>query len=246
MLGTLMLTALLMGLAGSPHCLSMCGAACAAVSGRRVAVPGPRRPRAPLGWLMLGRLLGYALAGAAVAASVGLLGGWAERTAWLRPLWAMAQVAAFALGIWLVWRGRQPAWLEQLGRRAAAAGTAGDWRPVMGPIRQASIGTAWALLPCGLLQSALVVAALGGDAVGGALVMVSFAVGSGAVLVLGPMAWSWLTSGGGRRIPMHGASAAALDARWPIRLAGGLLTAAAFWALWHGFGVASGLCQPLL
>lgn len=246
MLGTLMVTALLMGLAGSPHCIAMCGAACAAASGRASCGRGRTPPAAPLAWLMAGRLAGYALAGALVAASVGLLGGWAERTAWVRPLWAMGQVGALALGVWLLWRGRQPAWLEQLGRRAAASTSAEGWHPVRGPMRQGGIGMAWALLPCGLLQSALVVAALAGDAVGGAAVMAAFAIGSGLVLVLGPIAWSWLTSGPAGRLFGPRGGAAALEARWPIRIAGGMLALAAFWALWHGFGVASGLCQPLV
>jgi len=245
MLLSLMVTALLMGLAGSPHCLAMCGAACAAASGRGGFESRPvGRGLSPFAWLMLGRLLGYAVAGAVVAASLGLLGGWAERTAWIRPLWAMAQVGAFSLGLWLLWQGRQPAWLEQFGRKATAADPAG-WRPLVGPIRQGAVGMAWALLPCGLLQSALVVAALAGDALGGAAVMASFAIGSGLVLGFGPRLWAWVVQ---RRAsgPLAGRSAAALEARWPIRLAGGLLAVAAFWALWHGFGVASGLCQPLL
>lgn len=250
MLSTLALSALLMGLAGSPHCLAMCGAVCAGASrsGRGRGIGGPVAS-VPLLWLMLGRLIGYALAGAAVAASVDLLEGWADRSAWIRPFWGMAQAGALGLGLWLLWRGRQPAWLEQIGRRAPAA-SADGWHPVRGPARTVGLGAAWALLPCGLLQSALVVATLAGDAAGGAVVMAAFATGSGLMLLVGPLAWSRLvqrfSAGRGGRSGITGWSANAVEARWPIRLAGAMLMAAAAWALWHGFGVAAGICKPLI
>ena len=54
------LAALVMGLAGGPHCAAMCGPACAGV----VRMSG--RPLAAGLWrFQLGRLLGYSLAGAA-------------------------------------------------------------------------------------------------------------------------------------------------------------------------------------
>jgi sulfite exporter TauE/SafE len=40
----------------------------------------------------------------------------------------------------------------------------------------------WALLPCGLLYSAVMVSALAGSVAGGALLMALFALGSGITL----------------------------------------------------------------
>ncbi|MBY0234949.1 MAG: sulfite exporter TauE/SafE family protein, partial [Burkholderiaceae bacterium] len=97
-------SALLMGLAGVPHCLAMCGATCAAAGGR-----------APVSF-QLGRLVGYAAAGAVAAASVQLLAQMGQASALLRPLWVMLHVAALMLGLALLWRGQLPAWLARLGQ----------------------------------------------------------------------------------------------------------------------------------
>ena len=64
----------------------------------------------------LGRLLSYSAAGAVAAASVQLLGQMGQATAMLRPIWVLVHVAAFLLGLALLWRGRQPAWLERVGQ----------------------------------------------------------------------------------------------------------------------------------
>ena len=69
MQSSLALTALLMGLAGGPHCVAMCGAACAGLA----QASGEHRQRT-LWSFQLGRLLGYALLGALAAASVQGLG----------------------------------------------------------------------------------------------------------------------------------------------------------------------------
>ena len=60
----LFLSAVLMGLAGTPHCLAMCGAACTAAAGG-----GRARNLLPF---HLGRLVAYAAAGAVAAASISL------------------------------------------------------------------------------------------------------------------------------------------------------------------------------
>ena len=78
-----------------------------------------------------------------------------------------------------------------------------------------------ALMPCGLLYSALLVAALSGGAWQGALSMALFGVGSGIWLLVGPWAWQNV------RARMDG-----LRAQWGTRFAGLLLMAVACWALW--------------
>ena len=224
----LLLSAVLMGLAGTPHCLVMCGAACTAATGG-----GARRGLLPF---HLGRLLAYSAAGAVAAASVGSLAALGQAVAALRPLWTLVHMAALALGLFLLWQGRQPAWMERLGRsRATTPGTAtlshrntAGWHAIRGPVRSAGIGLAWVAWPCGLLQSALLVASLANTAVSGAAVMAGFAVASGAGLVLGPALW-WRLSGG--RLGPAGAWVSATGA---VRWAGAALVLASAWALGHG------------
>jgi len=213
---SLLLAALLMGLAGSLHCTAMCGAACTAIT----RSGGERTSTAVLGF-HLGRLASYAAGGALAAASVGALGAWSQAAPALRPLWSLVHGAALMLGLWLAWTGRQPAWLMRVGRAPQPAAVPAGWQAMRGPVRSAALGGAWVLLPCGLLQSALLVAALASDAVGGALVMAVFALASSLGLLIVGAAWQ-------RAI----ATPEAL--RWAVRLAGVMLAAASAWALGHG------------
>jgi len=217
---------LLMGLAGSVHCVAMCGATSAAAVG--ACTPG----RQHTGWMSFhgGRLVGYMLAGAVAAGSVGALAGWSAWSPALRPLWTLAHVLALALGLWMLWQGRQPAWLENIGRAGArqvpAAGP--GWQRIQGPGRAAAAGGLWFAWPCGLLQSALVVAALANSPWGGALTMGAFAVASAPALGLGPWLWlRWQRAGG----QPSGLSAQATT--WAVRFAGATLAAASAWAMGH-------------
>ena len=147
------LTALFMGIVGGPHCVAMCGAACAGIS----CAAGERSTQA-LWTLQLSRMLGYALFGAFAAGSVQGLAWLGTNTAVIRPVWTMFPVAALLLGAVLIWQVRQPAWIDQLGqsvwRKARPALTR------MGRKAPVALGVAWALMPCGLLYSALLVASL--------------------------------------------------------------------------------------
>jgi len=218
---SLLLAALLMGLAGSVHCTAMCGAACMAVAQR---CGGAAMPRALLGF-HLGRLASYAAGGALAAASVGALAAWSQTAPALRPLWTLVHAAALMLGLWLAWTGRQPAWLAGLGRAPAPSAVSVGWQPLYGPLRgvatAATVGGAWVLMPCGLLQSALLVAALASDAVGGATVIGVFALASSLGLLMAGAAWQ-------RFVATPGAL------RWAVRLAGAMLAGASAWALGHG------------
>ncbi|MCV2354139.1 sulfite exporter TauE/SafE family protein [Paucibacter sp. B2R-40] len=219
-------SALLMGLAGTPHCLAMCG-------GASTAVAGPSRS-AMLGF-QIGRLFSYAVAGGVAAASVGLLAQWGQASALLRPLWVLLHVAAFLLGLALLWHGRQPAWLEGIGQRISNGirpsvttsldGLKGGGKIFARPARAGILGLAWAAWPCGLLQSALLVAALASGPAQGAAVMALFAMASGLGLALGPLLWVKLQGQGG---------AAVAGMRWSVRLSGLGLAAASGWALGHG------------
>ncbi|MCK9517210.1 MAG: sulfite exporter TauE/SafE family protein [Ottowia sp.] len=209
---SLALTALFMGIAGSPHCLAMCGAACAGIG----QAAQPRGTRALLVF-QGGRLAGYATLGALAAASMQGLDWLAVHSPVLRPLWTMVHVAALLLGLMLLMRGRQPVWLDAGARRVWA------WvrlrvraRGLLAPL---GLGVAWALLPCGLLYSAVMVAALSGSVASGAAVMALFALGSGVVLFVGP----WLLL----RLGRFGGNGG-----WGMRVAGLALVLISGWALW--------------
>lgn len=213
-------TALFMGLVGGPHCVAMCGAACAGIS--RAA--GERSTQA-LWSFQFSRMVGYALFGAFAAGTVQGLALIGTNTIAIRPLWSMFHAAAFLLGLALLWRARQPAWIENLGqsvwRRA---------RPVLNKLGAKApfiLGVAWALMPCGLLYSALLVASLSANAWEGALIMALFSIGTSVSLTAGP--WLLLRLRGGQ------------SGSWAIRLAGFALAATSGWALWMGVTNPTGL-----
>ncbi len=237
--GALATTALLMGLAGSPHCATMCGAACAGVVKRC----GGTSTGAAITALHLGRVLSYALAGALVAASANALAAWSQELRWLQPFWGMLHLAAMALGLYLLCAGQQPAWMAAWGQGASRVVSQAALTPMgsvsstsvvttttisfhrRGPAKAGLWGLAWAAWPCGLLQSALLVAALASTPAEGASLMTLFALGSALGLWLAP--WIWLRiqrdKGWGNVSP-----------RLAIRLAGALLAGASGWALAHG------------
>jgi len=230
----LIASAALMGIAGAPHCAAMCGAAYGALGGTTSrAAFAPAAAAA----LHVGRASGYALAGAAVAVGVGGLGTLALAAPLLRPLWAMVHVAAIVLGVWLAITGRVPAWLSAAPRAARWL----DAQPVRivrrlpPPARAGIVGACWVGVPCGLLQSALLVAALASGPAQGATVMAAFAVASAPGLWLGPALWQRLVRG----------RADARAATWSVRAAGALLAGASAFALWHGLGeaIADALCR---
>jgi len=221
----LLMAATLMGAAGSLHCTAMCGAACAAIARR-----GSGDAMMPsLFAFHLGRLTSYAVGGAIAAASVNALAAWAQTLPAVRPLWSLLHVAALMLGVWLAASGRQPAWMSAWNRPPQTLAPLGAWQPVGGPavsrlrapLGAAAIGSAWVALPCGLLQSALLVAALASTPASGAAVMAAFALASSLGLVLVAAAWR-------QSLATPGAL------RWAVRLAGVMLAASSAWALGHG------------
>ncbi len=217
---SMVLTALFMGLVGGPHCLAMCGAACTGIA----SAAGPQATRA-LWVFQASRIVGYAALGGVVAATVAGLGWLGAQTGVLRPVWTMFHVAAILLGLALVWQARQPAWVDGVAQRI--------WRQAkpriqaMGQRAPLLLGLGWALMPCGLLYSALLVASLSADALSGALIMAAFAAGSAVSMAAGPWLFLRLKTGG------RGQGA--------MRLAGLALVLASGGALWMGLTDPTGL-----
>ena len=203
-----------MGLVGGPHCVAMCGAACVGLG----QAAGARKNQA-IFTFQVGRVLGYAALGALAAASMQGLGWLTVQSAALRPVWSLLHVAALVLGLLLLFKAEQPLWLERVGRgiwqRARAFGQRSGSAPLL-------LGILWALLPCGLLYSALLVAALAGSVATGAIVMALFALGTSVSMVAGP--WLWLRLRGDAAFGGHGSLG--------VRVAGAALALSAAWALW--------------
>jgi uncharacterized protein len=208
----LALSALLMGLAGGPHCIAMCGAACAGLTRA-----GRGSPARSLAAFQAGRLAGYCAGGAAAAYAVDTLGWLTSNSAALRPVWTLFHLAVLAWGLMLVTKAHQPMWMSAAGRtiwsrvRPVAAARGGVF----------ATGALWTFMPCGLLYSALLVASLSGGPLQGAASMALFALGSGLSLALAPALLAKLAQFGDR---------ARQD--WGTRAAGVLLVLAAVWGLW--------------
>jgi len=213
---TLAVTALLMGLAGGPHCAAMCGAACVGISRLGPREGSGSRSRSLLSF-QAGRLVGYSLAGAAAAMAVQSLAWLTANTAALRPVWTLFHLVVLLWGLMLLAQARQPAWISEAGRSV--------WSRIR-PLAQArggvfATGALWAFMPCGLLYSALLVASLSGGPLQGALSMALFAAGSSVSLLLVPVLYDKLQGRGNQ-----------FRQDWGTRAAGGLLILAAAWALW--------------
>jgi uncharacterized protein len=240
----------LSGVLGGVHCAAMCGGiATTLLSGATLSNgTSERRETTPAAlWLQalqpnLGRVLGYALAGA-IAGGVG------------HGLVAVVQHPGFALalrvGVGAVLmliafrllnpRGRfnplarpaQALWqhLRPLQRRLLPADTA---------LKRIGVGMLWGWLPCGLSATMLAAAWLQASALNGALTMTAF--GLGTLLVMLPLTWSGARLG--QRFQRGGMRAAA----GALLMAAGLLTIAAPWLMQapvlHDALAALG-CRPL-
>ena len=214
MQSSLAATALLMGMVGGPHCIAMCGAACAGLG----QAAGEHKNSALLSF-QVGRVLGYSALGALAAASLQGLGWLTAQSAALRPVWTLFHVATLMLGLLLLFKAHQPVWMERSGKRIwghvrALTAKRGRSAPLV-------IGIFWTFLPCGLLYSALLVATLTGNPLEGAAVMALFAFGTSVSMMAGP--WLWL------RLRGTGSG------DWGVRLAGLALAGSSVWALWMAY-----------
>ncbi|MDK2777624.1 MAG: sulfite exporter TauE/SafE family protein [Pseudomonadota bacterium] len=208
-----LLTAFLLGLFGSSHCLVMCGGIAAAIGSRA----GEHRVSAAL-LFNSGRILSYAIAGTIV----GALGLWLQslNDSLMLALRTLAAVMLILMGLYVARWSSLLTHFEQLGNIL--------WKrlqPLTGQMLKSSrvrdqflLGMLWGWLPCGLIYSTLSWVAANGQPLTGALAMMAFGLGTLPALFAGTMAGSLLT-------PL-------LGNRHIRRLAGLLLIIYGLWTGW--------------
>jgi len=176
------LTAFLVGLLGGVHCLSMCGGLVGTLTmglDARVRSDPLRMLPFQLGY-NLGRIGGYAVAGAIFGAMGALLLQLDALQMAQRVLYGLAGVVMILLGLYLAGWWRALGAVERLGL--------GLWHRLepmarrLLPVRRVTdslaLGFLWAWIPCGLVYSVLISAAATGNPLDGALLMLAFGAGT--------------------------------------------------------------------
>lgn len=172
-----LLSALTLGILGSAHCIGMCGGITSALS---LSLAG--RSRAQIFWLMLtyhlGRITSYSIA-AFLLASIGwYLGGISPEVK--MGLRYFAAIMLIAMGLYLTgwWRGLTH--LEKVGHKLwqHIQPKAKALLPIKNVANALVVGMLWGWLPCGLVYSTLAWSATQGNPLQGALLMVSFGIGT--------------------------------------------------------------------
>ncbi len=183
----LVLSAAAMGLAGSIHCVAMCGAlqrlALRGIPITVLAAAAPnctsRARQATTTWsrFQFGRLLGYS--------GLGLLAGLigenllaaASRQPLFESVWAGLNATVLLIGLVLLVTGRAPGWF--------AAATGSRLFTALGRHLGPGLrGLAWSALPCGLLYAAVGLAVLAAEPVAAALTMLAFGLGTSVGLAV--------------------------------------------------------------
>jgi sulfite exporter TauE/SafE len=183
----LAVSSLLMGLMGSTHCVVMCGGVVAMTC---AAVPLDRR-RTLHGQVPFvlsfnaGRIASYGAAGAVVGSLGAALASFGAATRAQLALRFAAGAMMIAVGLYVAGFARGLGWLERLGEPAwrLVAPLARGLVPVRTPMHALALGSLWGFMPCGLVYAALAAATTTGSALGGALTMTAFGLGTLPMLV---------------------------------------------------------------
>jgi sulfite exporter TauE/SafE len=169
--------AFVVGVAGSAHCLAMCGGISGALAMRSREGAAAAAFQALL--YQAGRLTSYALAGAIAGAFGGFMGTLldVDRVALAARVLAGLVLVGVALG--LILKRRPLAGIERVGARfwSAIAPLTGKL-PSRGPARQLLLGVLWGWLPCGFVYSILLFATLSGGPLQAGAMMVCFGLGT--------------------------------------------------------------------
>ena len=177
----LLLTALATGLAGSAHCVAMCGGISASLG------LGSQHKHHLLTY-HAGRLLSYTALGLVFGCLLPLLSVRPHNPAWGMVLRLAAATVMLLTGLQIAFGVNLLRRLEHYGARL--------WRPLASlvqsllPVRSSSdallLGILWGLLPCGLIYNALGLALVSGNPLLAALTMLTFGLGTlPAMLLIG-------------------------------------------------------------
>jgi sulfite exporter TauE/SafE len=173
-------TAFVAGLLGSGHCLAMCG-------GITTALGTAQAGRAPFWQLLvyqLGRISSYGVGGAIVGAMGAAAGMAFETSRWSAGLRLATALIVVLIGLDIAvgttarvrWLRAPERWGALVWRRVAPA--ARTVLPVRPGARALALGLLWGWLPCGLVYSVLLAAAVAGSAARGSATMMAFGLGT--------------------------------------------------------------------
>ncbi len=178
----ILISALLMGLFSTLHCVGMCGGIMGVLTSSLSTDVQNHRPifYAHIALLITGRLLSYMAAGALVGAVGEGLFGQLGDPADFDFLRIVATLLMVAVGLYIAgWFPRfaqverigAPLWraLEPLGRRLL---------PVKSPTQALGYGVIWGWLPCGMVYSALILALTAAEPLMSAVIMLAFGIGT--------------------------------------------------------------------
>jgi sulfite exporter TauE/SafE len=171
--------AFVVGMAGSVHCLAMCGGISGALGMRARGATTPRRAATLTACYQIGRLTSYTLAGALVGAFSGLMQGMFDLQHVALIARILAGLVLVAVGTGLLFKWRPLAVLERLGGRLwGHLAPLARLIPPNGVTGSLMLGMLWGWLPCGFIYSMLIFAALKGSALQSAAMMLFFGLGT--------------------------------------------------------------------
>ena len=135
----------------------------------------------------------------------------------IHPLWTFFHGIIFVWGFVMLLYAKQPQWIDHIGESS--------WNTIQKLSKTLRsnflLGMLWSFMPCGLLYSALLVAALTLNILNGTISMMFFALGTSISLIVSPIIWLKIKNG-----------KLWLNETQGMRIAGLLLMIAASWAIW--------------
>jgi hypothetical protein len=162
------------GATTSLHCALMCGA----INAAQVRSQGPVPLRQTLALVHGGRVLGYALLGLVAGALGARLAFWLPEALGGRVLQALAALALIAAGI-QQWRGPLgDGLLTSRNRHSGCAVRRVKSPSPNGRARLFAQGLLWALMPCGILYTVVLLAGLTASPVAGFFLLAAFGLGT--------------------------------------------------------------------
>ncbi|MBT4521911.1 MAG: sulfite exporter TauE/SafE family protein [Halieaceae bacterium] len=165
-----LLSAFSLGLAGTGHCLGMCGGIAAALN--LGSAPGHTAGFA----YHLGRIISYTILGGLLGLAVSVI----DLRLWSTILRYIAGLLLIGMGLYIAnwWRGM--VLLEKVGAIVwqPVQRLTSTWIPVHHWHQALRLGLCWGFMPCGLIYSSLAWAATANDALQSALLMFCFGLGT--------------------------------------------------------------------